>query len=167
MNCFYLDASAYVKYYYPEPGSDIVVALVDEPGDARSRRLIVTSMAIAETVAVLNRRRNELRMPDGEYGAVIARLFADVEQFTHWRIHDDDLLDATALIPAHNLNASDALHLHTALQLDHILDRTQQSCVVMVASDRRLLRAADAEGMNALDPEAATLREIHDLIAVA
>jgi hypothetical protein len=73
-------------------------------------------------------------------------------------------LNATILIPTHNLNAADAPHLHTALRLQRILSRTRQDQVVMVASDRRLLRATDAEGMTALDPEAATLREIRDLI---
>jgi predicted nucleic acid-binding protein len=164
MNYFYLDASAYAKYYYPEPGSDIVEALIDALPDAQARRLVIAAMSIAETIAVLNRRRNELRIPDAEYGPVVARLLADVSRFTHWRIHDQDILDATILIPTHNLNAADALHLHTALRLQQILSRTRQDQVVMVASDRRLLRAADAEGMTALDPEAATVREVWNLV---
>lgn len=165
MNYFYLDASAYAKFYYPEPGSNIVEALIDALPGALSRRLIVTSMTIAETIAVLNRRRNELRMSNAEYDLVVARLLADVAQFTHWRIHDEDLLNATVLVPVYNINASDALHLHTALRLDHILHRTRRDRMVMVASDRRLLCAADAEGMNTLDPEAGTLRQVHDLVA--
>ena len=164
MNYFYLDASAYVKFYYPEPGSDAVEALVNALPARHARRLVVTSMTIAETLAVLNRRRNELRMPDSEYERVVARLLADIAFFTHWRVHDEDLLNATVLVPVHNLNASDALHLHTALRLDRILRRTRQDRVVLVASDRRLLRAADVEGLIPLDPETATLQEIQALV---
>jgi predicted nucleic acid-binding protein len=167
MNYFYLDASAYAKYYYPEPGSDVVMALVNGLPDSHARRLIVTSISVVEVIAVLNRRRNELAMPDDEYGRVVARLLADVTRFTHWRVQDQDILNAAALIPAHNLNTSDALHLYTALRLVRILNRTGQDQVVMVAADRRLLRAASAEGMAILDPEAATLREVSELITGA
>jgi predicted nucleic acid-binding protein len=167
MNYFYLDASAYAKYYYPETGSDIIEALIDALPDVQARRLVIASMSIAETIAVLNRRRNELRIPDAEYGPVVARLLADVTRFTQWRIHDQDILNSTILIPTHNLNAADALHLHTALRLQQILSRTREDQVVMVASGRRLLRAAVAEGMTALDPEAATVREVRDLIESA
>ena len=164
MNYFYLDASTYAKYYYPEPGSDVVMALIDGLPDAHARRLIVTSMTAVEVMAVLNRRRNELQIPDDEYGRAATRLIADVTRFTHWRVHDQDLLNAAALIAAYNLNASDALHLYTALRLGRILRRTRQDRVVMVASDRRLLRASDAESITVLDPETATLREVRDLI---
>lgn len=164
MNYFYLDASAYAKYYYPEPGTEIVEALVRGLPDAQARRLVVTAMTIAETFAVLNRRRNELRMSDDEFELVAHRLLEEVSHVTHWRLHDEDLLNATALIPAYNLNASDALHLFTAMRLNGILDRTRGDCIVMVASDRRLLRAADAEGLQTLDPEADSLRRVTDLL---
>ncbi len=43
MNYFFLDASAYAKYYYPEPGTDIVEALVHALPDIQARRLVVTA----------------------------------------------------------------------------------------------------------------------------
>jgi predicted nucleic acid-binding protein len=164
MNYFYLDASAYAKFYYPELGSDVIIGLIDALPGARSRRLVVTAMTIAETIAVLTRRRNELCIPDADYGLVVTRLLADVTSFTYWRVHDEDLLNATAFILPHSLNASDALHLHTALRLDRILYRAREDRVVMVAADRRLLRAAAAEGMTTLDPEAATPGEVRDVV---
>jgi predicted nucleic acid-binding protein len=163
VNYFYLDASAYAKLYYPEHGSDAMVALVAQLPDFHSRRLVITSVTIAETVAVLNRRRNEFRMPDGEFGQAVTRVLADASQFTYWRVHDEDSLSAIALISAYSLNASDALHLHTALRFSEILRRTRQDCLVLVASDRRLRRAATAEGLTTLDPEVDSLRRVHDL----
>jgi predicted nucleic acid-binding protein len=164
MNYFYLDASAYAKYYYPEPGTEIVEALIRALPGAQARRLVATAMTIAETIAVLNRRRNELRMSDDEFESVARRLLEEVSHLTQWRLHDEDLLNATAFIPAYNLNASDALHLFTALRLNTVLERARQDRIVMVASDRRLLRAADAEGLQTLDPEADSLRHVTDLL---
>jgi predicted nucleic acid-binding protein len=164
MNYFYLDASAYAKYYYPEPGTEIIEALVRALPGTQARRLVVTAMTIAETIAVLNRRRNELRMSDGEFESVAHRLLEEVSHLTHWRLHDEDLLSATAFIPAYNLNASDALHLFTALHLHRVLDRTRRDRIVMVACDRRLLRAAGAEGLQTLDPEADSLRHVTELV---
>lgn len=121
-------------------------------------------MTIAETIAVLNRRRNELRMSDEDFELVARRFLEEVSYLTHWRLHDEDLLNATAFIPGYNLNASDALHLFTALRLDSVLERTRQDHVVMVASDRRLLRAAAAERLQTLDPEADSLRRVNELL---
>jgi predicted nucleic acid-binding protein len=163
MYYFYLDASVYAKFYYPEPGSDLVIALIEALPGAQARRLIVTSM----TVAVLNRRYNELQLSDAQFGLVVPRLLADVSKFTLWRTRDDDLLNAIVPILSHNLNASDGLHLYTALRLDQLLRRAQQSRLVLVAADQRLLHAAAAEGMTTLNPEATTLEEVHHLVAVS
>jgi len=163
MNYFYLDASAFAKYYCPELGSDLIIALMQSLSGDQARRLIVTSMTIAETIAVLNRRRNELRLSD-EFGSVVPRLLADISQLTLWRIHDDDLLNAVVQIVAHNLNASDGLHLHTAQRLDRLLQRAQQGRLVLVAADQRLLRAAEAEQIPTLNPETATAQDVSQLI---
>lgn len=103
-------------------------------------------------------------MSDHEFELVAHRLLEEVSHLTQWRLHDEDLLNATAFIPVYNLNASDALHLFTALRLNGILERTRQDRIVMVASDRRLLRAANAEHLQTLDPEADSLRHVTDLL---
>lgn len=163
MNHFYLDASAHAKLYFEEPGSDRMELLLDSLL-AQVRRLVITSVTLAETVAVLNRKRNELRVPDHEYALLVVRVFTDSERFSYWPVNDEDILNAIPLIIAHNINSSDALHLHIALRLQGLLESSKQGSLVLVASDKRLVRAARAEGFLILNPEEVSATEIMALL---
>jgi hypothetical protein len=62
------------------------------------------------------------------------------------------VIAALTHIETHSVNAPDAIVLHAALALAlHI--RTRGDDLVLVASDLRLLRAAQAEGLNTFNPE--------------
>ena len=163
MNYFYLDASADAKLYFEEPGSDKMELLLDSLL-TQAGRLVITSVTLAETVAVLNRKRNELRVPNHEYALLVARVFTDSERFSYWPVNDEDVLSAIPLIIAHNINSSDALHLHIALRLQNLLERSKQGSLVLVASDKRLVRAARTEGLLILDPESVSATEIAALL---
>src|SRR5262249_33657141 len=56
------------------------------------------------------------------------------------------------LIAAHSINSSDALVLKSALAIAKKLRKAGDD-LVLVASDQRLLRAVQAEGMVTFDPE--------------
>jgi predicted nucleic acid-binding protein len=163
MNHFCLDASAHAKLYFEEPGSDKMELLLDSLL-TQARRLVITSVTLAETVAVLNRKRNELRVPNHEYALLVARVFTDSERFSYWPVNDEDILNAIPLITAHNINSSDALHLHIALGLQSLLVKSKQGSLIVVASDKRLVRAARAEGLLSLNPEEASANKIADLL---
>jgi len=62
-------------------------------------------------------------------------------------------------IKGHSINATDAIVLHSALDLAARL-RVGQHDLVLVASDARLLRSARAEGLIVFNPEADTLDEL-------
>jgi hypothetical protein len=65
----------------------------------------------------------------------------------------DQLVSAAiALIPAHSINATDAILLRSALDLAAQL-RAAGDDLLLVASDQRLLRAAQAEGLATFNPE--------------
>ena len=55
-------------------------------------------------------------------------------------------------IQNHSVNATDAIVLHAALGLAQHR-RSRGDDLILVASDRRLLRAAQAEGLGTFDPE--------------
>jgi hypothetical protein len=57
-----------------------------------------------------------------------------------------------ALIVAHSINSTDAVTLRSALAIARKL-RAGGDDLVLVASDQRLLRAAQAEGLSTFDPE--------------
>ena len=163
MNHFYLDASAHAKLYFEELGSNEMELLLDSLL-TQTGRLVITSVTLAETVAVLNRKRNELRVPNHEYALLVARVFTDLERFSYWPVNDEDILNAIPLISVHNINSSDALHLYIALRLQSLLERSKQGSFVLVASDKRLVRAACDEGLLILNPEEVSATEVAALL---
>src|SRR5207247_824150 len=67
-------------------------------------------------------------------------------------VDDEAMLAGVALIDQHSLNSSDAAILAVYLRFARAQSPDAPSCV-LVASDQRLLRAADAEGLITLNPE--------------
>ena len=61
------------------------------------------------------------------------------------------------------INAPDAIILGQALRLQRFLAQ-QQHDLVLVASDKRLLRAASMEHLPSMDPEICSGGELRDLI---
>jgi predicted nucleic acid-binding protein len=81
----------------------------------------------------------------------------------HQSVDDETILQSIPLINRHNLNASDALYLHQALNLNRLL-QTVENDLVIVASDLRLLRAALNEGLLVFNPEEATIADAEALL---
>ena len=149
---FYLDASALIKRYSPEPGSEILDHLFEPP--ARDR-LIATIWAVTETAAALNRKNNDAQIPASDFDPLIERLLQESEWLHQPKADSDDARQSLALIIEHNLNATDGLHLQVVLKLRRLLNLLEDE-IVLVAADQRLLRAAEAEGVPTLNPETAT-----------
>jgi predicted nucleic acid-binding protein len=74
-----------------------------------------------------------------------------------------DVWDSLPLITSHSLNASDAAYLCQALRT-RALFRVLEHDLVVVASDQRLLRAAQAEGLLTLNPEEASRADVDGLL---
>ena len=64
----------------------------------------------------------------------------------------------------YNLNATDALHLQVALEVHSRLQR-QGEVLLFFAADRRLLRAAQAEGLAIFNPEVGTSAQLESLLS--
>lgn len=159
MSVFYCDASALVKRYVDEKGSDIVNRLFESPF---REHLTVLIWAVSETAAVLNRRKNAGTISEKDFRIVTGQLIAETDLFHQPKADTEDVRQSIALIYKHNINATDALYLHVALKLHRLLSLIG-SQVVLVAADERLLRAAEAEGLSVLNPETASLDELQAL----
>jgi predicted nucleic acid-binding protein len=160
----YLDASAWVKRYTGEPGWDVVDVLLDETVTAGSVQLVSSAINHAELVSAIVRFRNRTSLADSEFDRVLQRIAADEIRLLWLSVSEATSYACTGLIVKHNLNAADAVLLST------LLDLRQQAKEVgiqvrLIASDKRFLRAATAEGLPGLDPEASSLREARELAA--
>ena len=146
MALLYLDTSALVKLYLNEPGSERMRKLASPD---EGNRLATCSITQVEFHAAIWRRRRT-----GEFGGDTTERV--IEQF-NGRLMDDFLrrpVDdwtlnlASELTSRHPLRAYDAVQLAACLSLARIVPGPP----TFVCADRRLLSAAEGEGLAVLDP---------------
>lgn len=142
MNRYYFDASALVKRYATEQGTDLVLALLQ-----RAANVYIASVAYAELIIAFRRKRDEGTLQ----GEQLVQLLRDLD--TEWEGLDRvDLTDAVLHLVRDNcrfypLRALDAVHLASALFL-----RQEGMAFEFVCSDQRLKDAASTEGFDVIDP---------------
>lgn len=163
MHYFFFDASALAKRYHHEPGSEAVNYLLDALLDSVPERVVISALILCETISVLSREHNTGRIPIELFKKATARFLLEARTMNLQSIDDEKIFHSIPLISHHNLNASDALHLHQALKLRDLL-QTMEHNLVMVCSDRRLLRAAGDERLVTLNPEEATPADVQALL---
>ncbi len=153
MTHIHLDASALVKRYRQEPGSLVVNDTIDRVTADNAKRLVVSSLTVAETLSILNRRRNEAKIPLEAFNRSLRGIVQDVRRFSHALVIDDHLiLSSTRYAIQHNVNSADAIHLAVLMAL-RVVTETSGDDLLCLTSDRRLVRAARAEGLTVVDPE--------------
>lgn len=152
MTHVYFDASALSKRYVPEPGSLVVDHIF---GRAPSARMRVLAVGAGEVLSVLVRRRNARTLPPADYIRAEAAFRAEVLDHPAVEKVEVDVTTvraSLAFIERYSINATDALILRTALDLQAVLTPAGDDLVV-VACDQRLVAAARAEGLPVFDPE--------------
>lgn len=152
------DASALVKRYYLEIGTQTVVAL----WSISPSQMLTTYIGYVETAAILQRRRNGGHLSSSEF--LNARAFLDSEVFNNstfalLSVSDASFVSGMALTERHNINATDAAILSAYLDYSASSTSTTGSCV-LVASDQRLLRSAASEGLFTLNPETLSAADV-------
>ena len=134
----YLDASALVKLYLPEPESDDLNRLLVGRLDA-----VVSDLAVTEIVSSLCRRRREGSVTTADVSSLQRALLGHIEAGVYRRVElipaahreAERLLISLRTVP---LRAADALHLALALGAE---------AASLLTWDRRLGAAARAIGL--------------------
>lgn len=158
------DASGLAKRYYSEDGTATVNALFSV---ASTPAMAVTYIGYAETAAILRRRHNQgdLNPADFTQARIVLRNEVLIKpDFTLLSADDADFLAGVSLTDRHNINSTDAAILAAYLRYMRALPLESPSCL-LVASDHRLLRAAEAEGLRTLNPELISATDIPALLA--
>lgn len=163
MGTAFLDASALVKRYSSEQGSlevdEIFRTLPPE-------NILCSLLGAVEVIAVLVRKRNDGRIGNRFFEQAILRFESEfVQQHEHSLIPIPSLLalEAIDLVFQHNLNASDALILCSALHEN----RDDDEPLLFVTSDQRLARAAAMEQLQVFNPESQSVPELRALLKLA
>lgn len=147
MTLYYLDASAWVKRYCREAGSERVRGLF-----ARENVLCCATLGYIEVMATLTRKRRagEIDGPLWEGARRLVR--SDWDRFCHVELSAAVRETALRVAEASALRGADAVHLASALVLRDRLPPAPDE-VVFVAWDRELREAAARAGFPVIDPE--------------
>ncbi len=163
MRFFYIDSSALVKRYHKEKGTDKVDLLFDTLRVREPKCLITSIWSIPETIATMNRKKNEGKIEATKLKDILANLFNEIDMLDTITVDEERILGSISLITEHNLNSADALHLSAIKEAGEIADYIEGT-VIVVTSDKRLLKASENEGFKTLNPEEVELFTINELI---
>jgi predicted nucleic acid-binding protein len=156
------DASALAKRFVAETGSPTVNALFSAiPRD----QMVTTIMGYSETLALL-RKHNQGALSAPAFAAAQVALrnkVIDDPDFALLGLEFDDILDGIELVRRHNLISTDGAILQAFLRYASSMRPTVVS--VLVSSDQRLLRAANAENLAVLNPESVQPMDVPAFLA--
>lgn len=159
MAYFYWDASALVKRYAPETGTAFVNHFFST---LPLNRMMCLALSTGEVISIFVRKRNDGTIGQADFSQALLNFRSEVldgEDFQMVSVDDTLVLGSHSLIEQHNLNATDAVILRSALNIAEEL-RQEDDRLVLVTADRRLLRSAANEGLPTLNPEDASLEDL-------
>lgn len=152
MNFFWLDASAYAKRHVVEKGTQLVNHLFSL---IPLERMACLFQGGGEMIFVFVRRRNEGKITATRFNQLREHFeteFIDRDEMEQIFPTEDQITDSWDLIEKHSLNSTDAILLQCALDRVNEL-RIEGDNLVLVSADKRLLNAAQNEGLLTFNPE--------------
>jgi predicted nucleic acid-binding protein len=164
MRYVYVDPSAWVKRYYHETGTALTNELFDTLLRSRPSRLLCSRMGMPEVVAVFHRHRNAGRVSPSLFNTTYTHFEEETRHVRLLPVRNHQMDASIRHLLVHNLNATDALHLQVALEVHSRLHR-EGNVLLFFAADRRLLRAAQAEGLPIFNPEVGTSAQLASLLS--
>ncbi|MDE0400162.1 MAG: type II toxin-antitoxin system VapC family toxin [Candidatus Poribacteria bacterium] len=153
MNYFWLDASAVVKRYITEVGTANMQYFFTHVRP--DRMIICRPITVGEVISIFVRRKNSQQIT-AVYFNQIKQLFQneirrhpDILKILPTEIQEDASVE---FIEAYSINSTDALILQCAIDKTIKLQMNGNN-LVLVSSDKRLLRAAQSEELLTFNPE--------------
>ena len=137
----YVDTSALVKLYVPEPESSAVQQLVESAEIAA-----ISLVAYAEARAALARKRRERAVDLKDYRRIIQEFNDDWDNYFIVDVTEPLVKRAGRLAEKHGLRGYDAIQLSSAV----LMREETRQVVSFCCFDERLLRAGRREGLNSI-----------------
>ena len=162
MALLFWDASGLAKRYTAEAGQATVNAVFSL---AAVHRLATTPSGYAETYSILLRKLNGGVLTAASWAKAVSALQVEVvdnPEFEMLAITEENIFASILMMQRHNINSTDAAIL--TMLLAYAQAPGAFSCL-LIASDKRLLRAAEAEGLATLNPELVLPADVPALLA--
>lgn len=146
MALFYLDTSALVKLYINETGTPLMLRLAEPTAGHQFAILVIAEVEFRSAV---RRREREGDLESGVADQLLSSFGVHLGTVFLRQPLNDALLDvAGSIVDHHGLRAYDSLQLAGCV----MLRSASATDPVFVCADSHLLRAAQTEGLNTLDP---------------
>jgi uncharacterized protein len=150
MTAFIFDASAIVKRYVQEVGTDWVRTLADP---AAGHEIFLTRITRVEVTAAVVRREHGGNLPGTTAATVLAEFrYNAAHQYNILEITTTLLTDAERLAEVYAIRGYDAVQLAATVNLHRARVAAGLSPLTFISSDRALNNAAAADGLNVDDP---------------
>ena len=152
----YLDTSSLVKRYIAERGSEVVDRLYGW-SEAGRLRVAFSIWNIGEAVGVFDRYRVRKLISDEEFRRARADLVREslkmsrLEELSMLPMTSLALAGSWSLVSKHHIYVADALQISTS---------KEAGCDLFLGADRRLLEAASAEGLKAVNVESDPVEDL-------
>lgn len=146
MIIYYLDASAWVKRYYQEVGTQWVQGLF-----IRGETIGCATLGMIEVIVTLSRKHKAREITAFQFKQKAQELEDDWKRFIQIQMTSEVVDNAKELTKKLALRGSDAIHLSSALLLQRrFLGKDDR--LIIVTSDYELKKAAKSTGLTDIDP---------------
>ena len=155
MSVYYFDASAVVKLYVPEPGSQWVeqIVVTGKANQDAESLVVFALIGVAEAAAAIARHHRQGNLTAEMRTALFRQLVKDhTRRFTTLTITDKVVLKAAELTQEYTLRGYDAVHLAAAVDYNQLLQAETGEALIFVTADEVLYRAAQAAGLIVENP---------------
>ena len=146
MSCYFLEATAFCKLFVREPGTDILIRLMETVED--NRKLIAASTPL-EVYAALRRRERAGAITASDAAAALEVLRLEASRTVQQPLNPAVLECARQLLDRTALRWPDAVQLAAALVAREMFNGTE---IIFVSASPALLESARAEGLALLNP---------------
>ena len=145
MSFYFLEATAFIKLFVREPGTDALIGLMEAAED--NRKLISASTPL-EVYAVIRRRERAGSITPEDAASALSVLRIESARMVQQPLNPAVLEAARQLLDRTTLRWPDALQLGAALTARDMFQSTE---IAFISASAQLLEAAASEGMKVLD----------------
>ena len=147
MSCYFLESTAFAKLFVQEPGTDVLIRLMESVEDNRK---LIAACAPLEVYAAIRRRERAAQISPTDAAAAFEILRIESARMVQEPLNPAVLEAARQLLDRTRLRWTDALQLGAALVAREMFRGTE---IVFVSASPLLIDAARAEGFQSLNPE--------------
>ena len=147
MIIYYLDASAWIKRYYSETGTDWIESLF-----AGNPPLACASLGLIEVLATLARKRKAQEIDTDQHTQKAMEVEQDWGQFIQIHLSSAVVERSIRVVKDYSLRGADTIHLASAIELREAIASSENQ-VVIVTSDTELVQGAQQGGFSVVNPE--------------